>query len=326
MMGKLVFDSVKCHQIVSVPGYCVWCSSMTRTSDGKCHLFLSMWEEKWGFEHGWSMHSQIGYAVSDEPGGKYEYKGIILSGSGKENGWDRDSVHNPYVIYCDGRFYVFYSGNYGDGIMTTHTRNQKIGVAYTDNPLGEWTRFDEPIFKMPSGEVCPYFSSNPSICKTPDGRYILVYKLCDRNSGNVIISAAFANHPLGPWIFNEKPIFEVPGVQFAAEDPCVYSCKDKLYCMLHDMKNYYIPDKIRAIIKFESDDGISWRPSDPLCVCSREIEFEGEGRKELFRLERPFLYLENDEPKAFFAGARPSQTEQFSYNIHMNVSESDTSN
>lgn len=320
-MGKLVFDSVKCSQVVSVPGYCVWCGSMTRTPDGKCHLFLSMWEEKWGFEHGWSMHSLIGYAVSDEPDGKYDFKGIIMQGSGKENAWDRDSVHNPFVLYHEGKFYVYYSANYGDGVMTTHTRNQKVGVAVASDPLGEWTRFDQPLFRMPDGSVCEYFSSNPSICRMADGRFILVYKLVNRETRSVVISAAFADHPLGPWIFSEKPIFEVPGVQFAAEDPCVYRRGNKLYCLLHDMKNYYVPDKFRTIIQFESDDGLSWRPSDPLYVISREVTFEGEGKKLLYRMERPFLYLENDVPKAFFAGIRPRIAEEYSCNIHMTVRE-----
>ena len=30
------------HGVVSVPGYITWCGSMTRTMDGKCHLYLSI--------------------------------------------------------------------------------------------------------------------------------------------------------------------------------------------------------------------------------------------------------------------------------------------
>lgn len=89
-------------------------------------MFVSMWEEKWGFEYGWATHSKVGYAVADEPDGKYEFRGIIFEGSGKENGWDRDSVHNPYVFYDDGRFWLYYSGNCGDGNYSVHTSNQRV--------------------------------------------------------------------------------------------------------------------------------------------------------------------------------------------------------
>lgn len=318
-MAEFVFDTVRCNQMVSVPGWCVWCGSMVRTPDGKCHLFLSMWEQKWEFETGWSTHSNIGYAVSDEPDGKYEFKGIILKGSGIENGFDRDSVHNPFAIRHDGNFYVYYSANYGDGIMKTHTKNQKIGVAYAKDPLGEWTRFDTPIFKKPSGEPEDVLTTNPSICQMADGRFIMIYKMVRKSDNKVIISAAFSESPLGPWRISDTPIFDIPGAHFAAEDPCVYRIKNKLYCLLHDMKNYYVPDKFRTIIQFESENGIDWKPADPLFVCSRTVDFEGEGKKLIYRLERPFMYIENDEPKVFFAAILPRVSVPFSCNIHTKV-------
>ena len=70
-MRGFSFSPVKKEQIVSVPGWFVWCGSMVRTPDGRCHMFVSMWEEKWVFEYGWATHSKVGYAVADEPDGKY---------------------------------------------------------------------------------------------------------------------------------------------------------------------------------------------------------------------------------------------------------------
>ena len=82
------------HGVVSVPGYITWCGSMTRTPDGKCHLYLSIWEEKWGFE-GWVTHSKAGYASADDPDGPYTFHGVTLDGTHKDGDWDRDVIHNP---------------------------------------------------------------------------------------------------------------------------------------------------------------------------------------------------------------------------------------
>lgn len=321
-MEKINFEPVRSEQIVSVPGYCVWCGSMARTPDGKCHLFISMWESKYGFEMGWIMHSKIGYAIADEPGGKYEFQGIIFEGSGKENGWDRDSVHNPYVVYHEGMFYLYYSGNYGDGVYSTHGKNQKIGIACAADPMGPWTRYDEPLFPARVGQGDETMTSNPSVCQMSDGRFIMVYKGSSQQppyNGKVSHFVAFSEHPTGPWTRMEQPIFDVDGAKFPAEDPCVYKKGEKLYCMLHDNANYYVSDKFRTLIQFESTDGLEWKPAEPFYICSREIEFEEEGKKLHFRVERPFMYLENDEPKVLFLATLPRRTEAYSCNIHMNI-------
>lgn len=321
-MSQFRFAPVKRNQILSVPGWCVWCGSMVRTPDGKCHLFLSMWEEKWGFEYGWATHSKVGYATADEPDGTYEFQGIIFEGSGREDGWDRDSVHNPYVFYQNGRFYLYYSGNYGDGIYRTHTANQRIGVAWAEHPMGPWTRFEKPLFESRTGFFDESGTTNPSVCMDGEGRLVMVYKSWSKKepfNGKVSMGVAFAQNPLGPWQRMEKPIFDAPGVPFAAEDPCVYSQGGKLYCLMKDMGNYYIADRYRTMIRFESEDGVAWNPSEPLYFRSRMMDFEETGPQLLFRMERPFLYLEQDTPRVFFTAIRPQKSREFSCNIHMNV-------
>lgn len=323
-MKEFQLNPIKMNQIVSVPGYCVWCGSMVRTPDGKCHLFLSLWEAKWGFEMGWITHSKIGYAVSDEPDGHYEFQGIILEGSGKKDGWDRDSVHNPYVVYHEGVFYLYYSGNYGDGVYQTHGRNQKIGIACASNPMGPWIRYDEPLFPSRKGMPDETMTSNPSVCRMPDGRFIMVYKGSSHQApyyGKVSHLVAFAEHPMGPWNRMEQTILDVDGAKFPAEDPCVYRKGEKLFCIVHDNANYYVKDKFRALLQFESTDGIDWKPADPFYVCSRELQFEEEGMKLFYRVERPFLYLEQDEPRVLFLAILPSRTVAYSCNVHMNIIE-----
>lgn len=96
------------------------------------------------------------------------------------------------------------------------------------------------------------------------------------------------------------PIFDVPGEMFAAEDPYVYSQGGKIYCLLKDMGNFYIHDVFRSMIRFVSDDGIDWKPAEPMFFRSRVMDFEGEGKKLLYRMERPFLYIEDDKPPGIF--------------------------
>ena len=125
--------------IFRLPGWVVWCGSMIPGWDGKYYLLFSLWEEKYGFE-GWMQHSKIGCAVAEDPMGPYRFQGIVLEGSGISGAWDRDVVHNPWIIGHDGRFYLFYTGNYGNGDYRDHGRHQRIGLAVAPHPAGPWKR------------------------------------------------------------------------------------------------------------------------------------------------------------------------------------------
>ena len=208
-MHTFHFDPVRREQIVTIPGYHIWCGSMARTPDGTCHLFLSMWEEKWGFDHGWATHSKIGYAVSDTPDGAYTFRGIVLEGSGIVDGWDRDSVHNPYILWHEGVFHLYYSGNYGDGTYASHIASQRVGVAYTTDPTAGFTRLDHPILPPRAGRFDADGTTNPSVCQLEDGRFLMIYK-CWAYCGEtkrVAIGAAFSDDPLGMWERMDEPIF-----------------------------------------------------------------------------------------------------------------------
>ncbi len=324
-MRTFHFDPVRREQIVTIPGYYIWCGSMVRTPDGTCHLFLSMWEEKWGFDHGWATHSKIGYAVSDTPDGAYTFRGIVLEGSGIVDGWDRDSVHNPYILWHEGVFHLYYSGNYGDGTYASHIASQRVGVAYTTDPTAGFTRLDHPILPPRAGRFDADGTTNPSVCQMEDGRFLMIYK-CWAYCGEtkrVAIGAAFSDDPLGMWERMDEPIFAVDSVPFAAEDPCVYREGGRLYCLLKDMGTHYVKESERALIRFVSDDGISWTAASPLLFHSRTLSFADYREVTIHRLERPFLYLENDTPRVFFCAILPRETGEHAYNVHMNIIETE---
>ena len=87
------------------------------------------------------------------------------------------------------------------------------------------------------------------------------------------------------------------------------------------MGNFLVPDKFRSIVCFESEEGLAWKPSEPLIFRSRELKYAERGTQLVYRMERPFLYIENDEPKVFFTAILPKLGEEFSCNVHIGVRE-----
>ena len=106
-IGKL-----KKEAIFELDGYYVWCGTMIRDNDGLYYFYFSFWEKKLGF-NAWATHSKVGFAVGKDPFGKLEYGGIALDGRG-HGYWDGDCIHNPSVIRVDGKYYMYYMGNYGN--------------------------------------------------------------------------------------------------------------------------------------------------------------------------------------------------------------------
>ena len=131
----------------SDPDFNIWCGSAIKGDDGKFHLFYSRWPRKLG-HLAWVTHSEIAHAVSDSPFGPWKHHDVALPARGT-NFWDGSCTHNPTVIRIGGKFYLYYMGNYGDGVVGkslnwTHRNHQRIGVAVADSPNGPWTRFDKP--------------------------------------------------------------------------------------------------------------------------------------------------------------------------------------
>ena len=62
--------------------YFVWCSAPVKGPDGKFHLFYSRWPVKVGFAPGWAIHSEIAYAVADQPLGPYKFVHLALPARG----------------------------------------------------------------------------------------------------------------------------------------------------------------------------------------------------------------------------------------------------
>ena len=78
------------------PGYNVWCGTMVRDDEGKCHLFYSRWPDKLGHQ-AWVTDSEVAHAIADNP---LDHTSRWMAGSkswrhwsGRKRGWKTDNQH-----------------------------------------------------------------------------------------------------------------------------------------------------------------------------------------------------------------------------------------
>ena len=305
--------------IFSLPEWLIWCGSMIQDTRGKCHLYFSAWERRHGFD-AWVTHSRIGYACAETPASPYRFQSWILSGSGCRNTWDRDVTHNPAILKSDGRYYLYYMGNFSDsGDWWDHRNHQQAGVAWSRKPEGPFHRLKKPVIRQKDAVII----SNPSVCRLPDGRFLMIYKWVAQENpapfyGPVCHGAAFADNPLGPFIPVRRKLFTVDGCDFPGEDPFVFTVNGRLFCILKDNGRNY-SGLLKALLLFESQDGLTWEKAG--IALSRNIPCENGHKKRFFRLERPQLAFCKDQIRLFCA-VKPSEKndEAFSINIPITFS------
>ena len=289
--------------IFKTEGYYNWCSSIIKTNDGIYHLFYSRWPKKYGF-NAWLVHSEVAHAVSENPAGPWEYKETVLSGRGK-GFWDAITAHNPKIKFFDGKYYLYYcSTNMGDRDYTEQELNetgrlggahpnwgilrpnQRTGVAVAPTINGPWTRMDKPLIE-PSGPITT-LTVNPAITKGKDGKYYLIVKGDKPGNTQFIRNQAIAisNSPTGPFEMQPKPVIDY----LDTED----------MSMWYDAKRDYFYSVFHAhtfIGMVSSPDGINWKKATEYALIPKKLQMTDGTNLVVDRLERPFVYTENDEPQ-----------------------------
>lgn len=289
------------HSIFEMEGYFVWCGTVTKGDNGRYYLYFSFWPKGEDFYEGWVKYSKVGYAVSDNPYGGFQYEGIALEGSG--TGWDADVIHNPAVIRHDGKYYMYYMGNYGDGTFWSHRNHQRIGVAVAEHPEGPWTRFPQPVLDVTPGSFDSLVVSNPSVTQGGDGRFYMIYKaVSDQGElprgGAVICGMAVADHPLGPFRKFGKPVLQNPENAWSVEDAFIWFEDGRFYCIAKDFHGYFTGAGKNQVALFSCTDGISWEVENPPLAYTRTLKWEDGSLIDVHSLERPQIYLEDGKPVA----------------------------
>lgn len=289
--------------IFKTEGYYNWCSSIIKGEDGMYHLFYSRWKKEYTFT-GWLTHSEAAHAVSENPAGPWKYKETVLKSGGKRN-WDAITVHNPKIKKFDGKYYLYYiSTNLGDKdyseqelIETAQTGyshpnwsilrpNQRVGVAVASSINGPWERMDEPLIE-PSGPITT-LTVNPAIAQGKDAKFYLIVKGDKPNDTNYVRNQAVAisSSPTGPFSMQSKPVIDY----MDTEDVSMWydSKRDSFYGVFHAHS---------FIGMISSPDGVHWGKASEYKLMSKEVLLSNGDKITPDRLERPFVYVENNEPQ-----------------------------
>ncbi len=303
--------------------YYTWGGSMVRGPEGRCHLFYSRWPHATGF-HAWVTHSEIAHAVSDKPTGPYQHVAVALPVRGARY-WDGLCTHNPTVHQFHGKYYIYYMGNTGNMEKTErlnmiHRNNQRIGVAVADHPNGPWKRCDKPLIDVGENAQEPdsLMTSNPSLCRCPDGTYLMVYKAAGAArplpfGGSVVHLVATSASPTGPFKKYPEPIFSAKGDSFPAEDPCIWTQEGKFWAIVKDMNGAFTGAK-NSLSLFTSNDGFRWMLAEYPLVTTPQIDWQEQGCQKIERLERPQLWLKDGIPAILFCAAKNGD---HTFNVHI---------
>lgn len=313
---QIEFGKVASHSKFDDPMQSHWGGSVVQGSDGLYHMLYSRWPKELGWA--WVTDSEIAHATSQSPFGPYTFQGVALPRRGKQF-WDGWCTHNPTVYQFGDKYYLYYMGNTGDGVVTgepgreslnwTHRNNQRIGVAVADNPAGPWIRTEEPLIDVsPSaGALDSLMTSNPSVCERPEGGYLMVYKAVGKkyplpSGGPVVHCIATSDSPTGPFVKHDKPTFTFQGERFPAEDPYIWHQAGKYRAIVKRMKSAG-KRRIFSLVQYDSPDGFDWQPSRFHEISDRTITWQDGKTQQLEHLERPQLIIEKGKPIALLCAA-----------------------
>ncbi|WP_020599696.1 glycoside hydrolase family protein [Spirosoma panaciterrae] len=321
---QTMLQPVPTTAVMSDSAYFIWCGTMVRGKDGTCHLYYSRWRRELGF-NAWVTHSEVAHATARDPLGPYVFQDVALPARGAQF-WDGLCTHNPTVHEFNGKYYLYYMGNTGDGknmktLNFVHRNNQRIGVAVADNPGGPWKRTNTPLIDVSPDSTAPdaLLTSNPSITQRPDGGFLMVYKAVGKKrpgvfGGPVVHMVATADSPTGPFTKYPQTVFNAKGTDFPAEDPFIWYQGDRYWAIVKDMHGAFTSAG-RSLVLFDSRDGFDWNLAKHPLVSTLQIRWADGRVQPVGYLERPQLWFDKGKPAVLLLATTVDQTQ--SYNVQV---------
>lgn len=303
-------------------GYYVWCGTMFKFRDAY-YLIYSRWEKSLGFQ-AWVTDSKICLAKANSLDGEFRHLKVLFDYEGNSPD-ERRVCHNPTVLVHAGKIYLYFTMTYGTGDYWENRNRQRIGVAWCEDPEGEWVRMPNPVIDITPGSFDSLLTSNPAVMITPEGKVLMLYKAVTAEGefpvgGAVLIGAAMADSPLGPFKKSGKPQFVNPEAPWSVEDPYIWHENGWFYALVKDYHGYFTKVKTHwsgSTALFRSCDGFNWEP-DPIhpLAYTNELEFEDE-KVTLENLERPQLFFENGKAKCLLCACRFFEDKETTYNVRI---------
>jgi hypothetical protein len=298
-------------------GYWVWCGSVIKGDDGMFHMFASRWPKKLPFHPGWMVASEVVHALADKPEGPYQFNDVALPARGAEF-WDGRSTHNPRITKYKDTYYIFYMGSthpfdeitkpdtltLKSSYCTVARSNKRIGLAWSKNINGPWTRMEKPILDTKPETFYSFLTSNPSPWINEDGSVVLMFKSRKYKQGfpfqsSMMIGIATAPKVEGPYsvagnepIFGENKIGEI-------EDPFLWRDESGYHVIAKDQQGK-ITGEFQSGILAHSKDAIHWQLDKSPLAYSRKLKWNDGTTQTMGQLERPFILFQEGKPTHLF--------------------------
>lgn len=339
-----MMQPIEQRSVLRDPDWFIWGGGCVKA--GKTyHMLFARWPKKEGF-NAWVTHSEIAHATAPDPLGPWTVTGPVFER--RAGFWDGDNLHNPLVQEFDGKYYLYYSGNYGprDGTKDgwwTHRNNQRLGVAVADHPAGPWRRFDKPLLEPTPGSFDGLLVNSPTVARnsrgTPGrGQYVMVYKGVSEGKmpfgGKVRMGLATATNPLGPWKKENITLFDHPTEQFPTDDNYIWygpslRQEGRFYAIVKDYRGFYSQQarpgstEKESLVLFTSDDGLDWKLGTHPFVSDFRLHWaDGRVSERLARLDQPQVWLENGKPSVLFLAVKAKDDKDdsdLSYNVQIKL-------
>ena len=169
-------------------------------------------------------------------------------------------------------------------------------MAVSNSINGPWIRQDQPLIE-PSGPITT-LTVNPAIDKGKDGRYYLVIKGDKPNETRFIRNQAMAvsDRPDGPFEIQPDPVIDY----IDTEDMSIWfdAERDRFYGIFHSNHEG------QFIGMVTSPDGLKWKKAADYWMMPKKVRM-GDGTYHVAdRMERPFVFYEDGEPRVLSLAAR----------------------
>ena len=121
---------------VSESNYTIWGAAPIQDETGNTHLFVARWPEP-NVDPAWRKSSEIAHYMAQHPEGPFEFKEVVLQGTGRAGDWDAYAPHNPEIKKFGDTYALLYIAN-SDYRQPPHPLNQSIGMVVSRSLNGPW--------------------------------------------------------------------------------------------------------------------------------------------------------------------------------------------